>query len=560
MSSREAGDALVPAGVQVSGITLGLSEPARRLVWLAARRAGVPETAVRGWRVLRRSLDARGRREPRYVFRVGLLLSPGTPLPTPDSPPRGGPESRVAVWTPEDAAPRPLPPAALAAASGRQPLVVGTGPAGLFAALRLAAYGWKPLILERGDCLDQRIRTVARYWRRGELDPESNVQFGEGGAGTFSDGKLTYRGKDPRRQWVLEQLVAAGAPDEIVFDARPHLGTDRLRGLLRRLRASLEDAGVEVRFRTRVQGLLLCEGRVAGVETSGGQIPGRPVFLAPGHSARDLVAALAAQGVPVEPKGFAVGLRVEVPQERVDRNQYGSWAGHPGLPPAEFAVKTRAAGGRDVYSFCMCPGGVVIPAGSEAGGLVVNGMSASGRTGRWANAALVAAVGPGELGSGPLAGHAFQREWERRAGSMGGDRGVPAQRLEDFACGRSSRDLPPSSCPWPTVPADLAGCLPPGVAEALRGALPDLIRQVGALKGGLLIGVETRTSSPVRLTRGADGQAPGFPGLYPVGEGAGYAGGIVSAAVDGVRAADAYAEDARVAHVSQAARAGEIAP
>ncbi|MEW6490648.1 MAG: FAD-dependent oxidoreductase [Thermodesulfobacteriota bacterium] len=553
MSSCEAGGSPALAGVQVSGLTLGLSESAQRLPSLAARRAGVPETAVRGWRVLRRSLDARGRREPRYVFRVGLLLAPGTPLPPPDLPFRGSSESRVAAWAPEDTAPRPLPQNARAPAAGPPPLVVGTGPAGLFAALRLAAYGWKPLLLERGDCLDERIRTVARYWRRGELDPESNVQFGEGGAGTFSDGKLTYRGKDPRRQWVLEQLVAAGAPEEILFDARAHLGTDRLRGLLRRLRAALEAAGAEVRFRSRVQGLLLREGRVAGVETSGGQVPGRPVFLAPGHSARDLVSALAAQGVAVEPKGFAVGLRVEVPQERVDRNQYGSWAGHPGLPPGEFAVKARTPGGRDVYSFCMCPGGVVIPAGSEAGGLVVNGMSASGRTGRWANAALVAAVGHRELGPGPLAGHAFQREWESRAGGLGGERGVPAQRLEDFVAGRPSRDLPPSSCPWPTVPADLASCLPPWVAEALRSALPDLIRQVGALKAGLLLGVETRTSSPVRLTRATDGQAPGFPGLYPVGEGAGYAGGIVSAAVDGVRAVDAYAEAA------QAAQAGEVA-
>lgn len=541
------------AGVQVSGLTLGLSESAQRLPALAARRAGVPESAVRGWRILRRSLDARGRREPRYVFRVGLVLAPDTPLPPPDPPSFRGSESRVAVWIPEDAASRALPWTSSGAGAGVRPLIVGTGPAGLFAALRLAARGWKPLLLERGDPLEERIRTVARYWRRGELDPESNVQFGEGGAGTFSDGKLTYRGKDPRKGWVLEQLVAAGAPEEILFDARAHLGTDRLRGLLRRLRAALEAAGAEVRFRSRVQGLLLHEGRVAGVETSGGQVPGRPVFLAPGHSARDLISALAAQGVPVEPKGFAVGLRVEIPQEWVDRNQYGSWAGHPGLPPGEFAVKARAPEGRDVYSFCMCPGGVVIPAGSEAGGLVVNGMSASGRTGRWANAALVAAVGPRELGFGPLAGHAFQREWESRAAGLGGDRGVPAQRLKDFVAGRPSRDLPPSSCPWPTVPAELATCLPPPVAAALRAALPDLVRQLGALEGGLLLGVETRTSSPVRLTRGADHQAPGFPGLYPMGEGAGYAGGIVSAAVDGVRAVDAYAEGAQVA------QAGEVA-
>jgi len=527
MSRPEAEDGGEGERIQVAGLALGLGEDAARLPRLAARQLGLPEGSVRSWRVLRRSLDARGRREPRYVFRVGLELLPGTPVPSLPA---------VTPWSTESATLpqlRELP-------TGR-PVVVGTGPAGLFAALRLAAYGLQPLVLERGDPVGPRIRAVARYWRRGELDPESNVQFGEGGAGTFSDGKLTYRGKDPRKTWVFERLVAAGAPEEILFAAHPHLGTDRLRRLLRALRAELEAAGTEVRFRTRVDRLLLVGGRLAGVVTPGGEVRGEAVFLAPGHSARDLVAALASQGVDLEPKGFALGVRVELPQERVDRNQYGEWCGHPSLPAAEFSVKARTREGRDVYSFCMCPGGVVIPAGSEPGGLVVNGMSASGRTGRWANAALVAGVGPGEVGAGPLAGHAFQREWEGRAAAAGGGRGVPAQRVADFLRGRPSQSLHRSSCPWPLVPSDLAQCLPPFVAAALREALPALFRQLGPLEEGCLLGVETRTSSPVRLARGEDLQAVGFPGLYPVGEGAGHAGGIVSAAVDGVRAADAYA-------------------
>jgi uncharacterized FAD-dependent dehydrogenase len=406
--------------------------------------------------------------------------------------------------------------------------------------LRLVACGLRPLVVERGGCVDERVRDVARYWRGDELDPESNVQFGEGGAGTFSDGKLTYRGKDPRKAWVFEQLVAAGAPAEILFDARPHLGTDRLRGILRRLRRSLEAAGVAFRFRTRVDALFMEGGRVAGVESRGEAVPGHPVFLGTGHSARDLVATLGGQGVTLEPKGFALGLRVEVLQERADAVQYGGWAGHPALPPAEFGVRARGPGGGDVYSFCMCPGGVVIPAGSEPGGLVVNGMSASRRSGRWANAALVVGIAPADWGGGALAGYRFQRRWEERARDLGGEKGVPAQSVRDFLAGRPSSALPRSSCPWRLIPQDLSPCLPDFVAAELRGALPRLIAQFRPLDEGILLGVETRTSSPVRVVRDEGLEAPGFPGLYPIGEGAGYAGGIVSAAVDGVRSVDAF--------------------
>ncbi|HSH68942.1 MAG TPA: hypothetical protein VK997_03410 [Deferrisomatales bacterium] len=510
----------------LGGLRLPLDHPPNWLPQLAADRLGVEPARVRRWEILRRSLDARGRRKPCWEYRIGLELAAGQGEAAP-----GGAQP----WPP--APPLPVP---LRVRVKSRPLVVGGGPAGLFAALRLCAHGVPPLVLERGDPVEQRVRRVAAYWRRGEFDPESNVQFGEGGAGAFSDGKLTYRGKDPRRGWLLDQLVALGAPPETRFDARAHLGTDRLRRLLVGLRRNLLAAGCAIRFRTRVDELVLEEGRVAGVRVGGAPVLGTPVFLAPGHSARDFVAALVGQGTTATAKGFALGVRVELPQAAVARQQFGSWAGEPSLPAAEFAVRARAGEGRDVYSFCMCPGGVVIPAGSEADGLVLNGMSGAARGGASANAALVVGTEPEDWGGEPLGGYALQRHWEREARRLGGPRGVPGQRVADFLAGRPSRDLPASRCPWPPVPAPLDRCLPPFAAAALREALPKLIRQLPPLADGLLLGVETRTSSPVRLLRGTDFQSVSTPGLYPLGEGAGYAGGIVSSALDGIAAADAW--------------------
>ncbi len=515
-----------PIRLSVSGLVLSPAESLDELPRLALERLNVPHGALLSWRPLQRSLDARGRGRPRFVCRVGVVLRPGSRVPE---------AAGVSPWPAEPAAPTPL-----VRVPAQRPIVVGTGPAGLFAALRLAGRGVRPILLERGDAVEARVRRVAAYWRRGELDPDCNVQFGEGGAGTFSDGKLTYRGRDPLRAWVFESLVSAGAPEEILFEARPHLGTDRLRTIVRSIRERLLASGCEVHFRTRVEELIVEGGRVAGVATARGPVRGSPVVLAVGHSARDLVGRVVAQGAAAERKGFAVGFRMEMQQDWLDRQQYGRWAGEPGLPPAEFSVKARGANGRDVYSFCMCPGGTVIPAGTEVDGLVVNGMSSSGRRGPWANAAVVAAVEPSDLGHGALSGYSRQREWERRARDLGGDRGVPAQRVRDFVAGRPSKDLPRSSCPWRPVAADLATCVPDPVAEALRSALPLLARQVRPIEEALLLAVETRTSSPVRLLRGDDLQSPGLPGLYPVGEGAGYAGGIVSAAIDGARAADAW--------------------
>jgi uncharacterized FAD-dependent dehydrogenase len=425
-------------------------------------------------------------------------------------------------------------------------VVVGAGPSGLFAALRLVAYGLKPVILERGEPIERRVRDVARYWRTGEAAPDSNVQFGEGGAGAFSDGKLTSRSKDFRREWVLEQLVEAGAPASILYDSKPHLGTDRLKKIVRNIRERLLGAGARIVFGERVEGLHICEEQLAGVAAAGGVVPSGAVFLGVGHSARALMRKLSTQGVAMSAKGFAIGLRAELEQAGLDSCQYGRYADDPGLSPAEFVLKASsvdAGGKRGVYSFCMCPGGTVIPAGVEPGGLVINGMSGHSRSGRFANAAIVAEVRPEDFGCDPLKGYELQRSVEEAAYGLSGPRAVPAQTLASFlgAGGSGGSGLGHSTCPWPLVEAKLERCLPEYVTAALKQTLPGLTRKLEPLKRAKLMAAETRTSSPVRIERDADHESTSVKGLYPIGEGAGYAGGIVSSAIDGVKAVDAYA-------------------
>ena len=438
-----------------------------------------------------------------------------------------------------------------------RPLVIGIGPCGLFAGLVLAQMGFRPIILERGKEVRERTVDTFGLWRRGVLDPESNVQFGEGGAGTFSDGKLYSQISDKLHHGrkVLEEFVAAGAPEEILYVNKPHIGTFRLVSMVERMRATIESLGGEIRFGNRVDDVLV-ETDAAGVRrlrgvtlASGEQLRADHVVLALGHSARDTFAMLHARGVFVEAKPFSVGLRVEHPQSLIDQARFGQQAGHAMLGAADYKLVHHASNGRSVYSFCMCPGGTVVAAASEPGHVVTNGMSQYSRNERNANAAIVVGITPEDFapyGEGPLAGIALQRHWEAQAFALGGgDYSAPAQLVGDFIHNRASTQLGtvlPSYTPGITL-GTLDAALPRYAIDAIREALPAFEKQIRgfSMHDALLTGVETRTSSPLRITRDADGHSLNTRGLFPAGEGAGYAGGILSAGVDGIKAAEAVA-------------------
>lgn len=429
----------------------------------------------------------------------------------------------------------------------QRPVVVGAGPAGLFAARILSAAGAHPLLLERGRDVDSRSADIARFLETGQLDPASNVQFGEGGAGTFSDGKLNTGIKDPRTRFVLEEFVRCGAPEEILWQAKPHIGTDRLRRTVKGLRERIERDGGEIRFGCRVRQLVVPNGRLAALLVDGPkgeeEIPASQVILAIGHSARDTVSTLYAQGIRMEQKPFAVGVRIEHPRIWIDRAQYGRAAGHPALGAADYKLVAHLPSGRGVYTFCMCPGGTVIAAASEEGGLVVNGMSEFARDAINSNSALLVGVTPADLpDTHPLSGITLQRQMEQAAFRLGGGQyHAPVQLVGDFLHGRASSgagEIIPSYRPGVTW-SDLAGCLPPFVTASLREAIPGFGRRLRRFDDhdAVLTGVESRSSSPVRILRDENGEAS-LPGVYPCGEGAGYAGGITSAAVDGIRCAE----------------------
>lgn len=423
-----------------------------------------------------------------------------------------------------------------------RPVIAGFGPAGMFAGLLLARLGYRPLIVERGADVDARVRAVEGFWKGGPLDARTNVQFGEGGAGTFSDGKLTTRIHDPLCQTVMEEFVRHGAPAEICRLAKPHIGTDRLRGIVKAIRRDILAAGGEVRFGTALTGLCLRAGRLTGVTLEDGEAVGTGVLiLAVGHSARDTFAMLRRSGVPLVPKPFSAGVRIEHRQEDIDRALYGRLAGDPCLPPGEYQLSLRR-GEKAVYTFCMCPGGTVVAAASETGGVVVNGMSEYARDGENANSALVVSV------SGfadAMDGVEFQRTLERAAfAAGGGEYAAPVQTVEGFREGtdRFSFGRVHPTYPLGVTPARLDLLLPEPIPHMMRQGLLAFNRRLPgfAAPDTLLTGVETRTSSPVRIPRdGSRFTAQGMDGLYPAGEGAGYAGGIMSAAVDGLRAAQA---------------------
>ena len=442
-----------------------------------------------------------------------------------------------------------------APAGASRPVVIGAGPCGLFAGLILAQMGYRPIILDRGKVVRERTKDTWGLWRRSVLNPESNVQFGEGGAGTFSDGKLYSRIKDPRHldRKVLTEFVKAGAPPEILTEAHPHIGTFRLVTMVESMRASVEALGGEYRFEQRVDGIDIATDaqgrrRVSGLHLQTGEyLEAEQVVLAIGHSARDTFTMLHQAGVHVEAKPFSIGVRIEHPQSWIDRARFGANAGHPILGAAEYHISHHCSNGRTVYSFCMCPGGTVVAATSEEGRVATNGMSQYSRNERNANSGFVVAIDPARDFPGhPLAGIELQRHWESKAFVAGGSSyKAPAQRLGDFLAGRSSTSLGsvvPSYRPG-VQPADLAECLPDFAVAAMREALPVFGRQIPGYDHPdvVMTGVETRTSSPVRFTRGADFQSLNTTGLFPAGEGAGYAGGILSAAVDGIKVAEAVA-------------------
>lgn len=505
----------------------GLRDRIAMVLGVAAERIGT-------LKVIRRSLDARRRRPPRFVYIVEASLPDDVSW-------TANPAAGVTVRPAPEREPPSFP--TVRAGSGLRPVVIGCGPAGLFAALTLARRGMPPLLLDRGKAVAERVADVGRFWNDGLLDPESHVHFGEGGAGTFSDGKLTSRSGNPRTVWVKQVLVDMGAPLSILTDSRPHIGTDRLREVVVRLRERLRELGCEVRFGARVTDFLTSRGRIAGVAVNAAEeIRTDRLILAIGQSADDTYGLLQARGVRLEAKPFAVGLRVEHPQDLINEIQYGRWRRNPALPPADYSLTARPGPAeRSVYTFCMCPGGQIIGCSAEPGGVVTNGMSNARRDGPYANSAVVVNVLPGDFQvGGPLGGLDFRRFWERQAFLQGGGGyRAPAQRLTDFLEERDAGSVGMTSFLPGVRAAPLRNVLPRFAGDALKEGIRRFDRKMPGFitAEAHLIGVETRTSSPVRIARGGDGQSVTTAGLYPCGEGAGYAGGIISSALDGIQAA-----------------------
>ena len=527
--------------LQLTEIKLPLAHAEEEISKAIIKRLGIAADDLTGYTVFKRGVDARKKSNIRFIYTLHVALRDeaailGRFMNDPHVSIAPNTRYHFVAQAPQNSASRPV--------------VIGMGPAGLFAGLVLAQMGFRPLILERGKAVRERTKDTFGLWRQGILNPESNVQFGEGGAGTFSDGKLYSQIKDPRHlgRKVLEEFVKAGAPEEILYASHPHIGTFRLVGMVEKMRETIQSLGGEIRFQSRVDDIEIADGKVRAVMLANGErIATDHLVLAIGHSARDTFEMLHRHGVTIEAKPFSIGLRIEHPQSLIDRARYGSNAGNPLLGAADYKLVHHASNGRSVYSFCMCPGGTVVAATSEAGRVVTNGMSQYSRNERNANSGIVVSVSPQDYPGGPLAGIEFQRRWEARAFELGGGNYcAPGQLVGDFLADRPSRNfgaVQPSYTPGVHL-TDLSSALPDYAIAAIREALPIFAKQIKGfdLADAVLTGVETRTSSPLRIRRDADDlQSVNTAGLYPAGEGAGYAGGILSAAVDGIRIAEAVA-------------------
>ena len=517
--------------IRIHSLKLVPGQEETALLPLAAKALRIAPEHIRQLRIHRRSIDARDKRAVRILYTVDVSVPRETALLR-----RVHSRQIEMVRTMPYVIPRP------SSVSADRPVVVGFGPAGMFAALVLAEAGLRPIVCERGRDAQRRQRDVAAFWQGAALQAGSNVQFGEGGAGTFSDGKLNTGIQDPRIQWVLSQLHRAGAPLEITYDAKPHIGTDLLVTVVQNLRRRIEALGGEIRFETQVTGFRTAQGRLSAVETTAGPIGCRDAVLAIGHSARDTYEMLLERGVPMAPKAFSMGVRIEQRQQAISRTQYGSFA--PLLPAASYKLSCHLPDGSSAYTFCMCPGGYVVAAASEPGGVVTNGMSDHARDGENANAALLVTLSPEQFPDrSVLGGMYWQRQLEQRAfQAAGGHYHAPAQLVSDFLSHRPSHTLGsvrPTYRPGVTL-CDLHTTLPPCITDVLEQALPLLEQKLPgfAAPDAVLTAPETRSSAPVRILRDPQFQSA-LRGLYPCGEGAGYAGGITSAAVDGMRCAEA---------------------